>query len=342
MRLIFLDSRTALQFRCLVVLLGLSLATPGAVARLTVAEKLKPIPPCPSLVAAANYNRIPITGLDAWSGTDALRPGDSATVLVTFVQKKKHTQWLLYLEAATPDPNTTNQPVAFHVASAFGPPMKFISKPHPVKLRMFGPFTAEGRRPPKVQATSAQCFVDEDFLGLGLDRPAALLHRWNQATKLHITNGMNSKALLAMNPTLAEQRALAGMYPALNSYFEVVQRTPALQDLLRRLVDFPSLWSIIKHRGVTVNLTFGDHGLPFPASLADWNVRSSAAAWYFPWLIRLNGQPGLKITLVVTEPQRPLLICGGVVAVLAEEIGDEQTYMTLRVVSARNSAVREK
>jgi hypothetical protein len=273
----------------------------------------------------------------SWSGTKTLGPGDSATVLVTFVQRKKQTQWLLYLEAATRDPSkSTNKPVTFTVGSAFGPPMKFKSQPYPVKLRMFGPFMAAGStREPKWKETDAQFSVNEDFLALGLDQSAAILHRWSKTT--NFPDGVTSKALLAMNLTPAEQRAVCATFPALISYFEIVQHTEGLEDLLRKLVELPSLWSIIKHRGIEMNITFGEGALPSPAKPTDWNLEPSAPAYYFPWLLRLNGEPALKINLVTTSPRPPLLICGGVVGVLAEKIGDEETYMTLRLISAKHA-----
>jgi hypothetical protein len=64
-------------------------------------------------------------------------------------------------------------------------------------------------------------------------------------------------------------------------------------------------------------------------------LEPSTMAYYFPWLLRLNDEPALKITLVTTSPRPPLRICGGVVGVLAEKIGDEETYMTLRLISAK-------
>jgi len=57
----------------------------GAEAPVAMPSKLKPIPPCPAMVTASSGHRIPMSGLVA-SGTNALRPGDSATVLITFVQ----------------------------------------------------------------------------------------------------------------------------------------------------------------------------------------------------------------------------------------------------------------
>lgn len=322
--------------RC-IVLIALCLPAHGASVPEKNFAKLKSVPACPALVAAANLNHIPIEGMDAQVGTNALRPGDSATVLVTFFQKKKETQWLLYLEAATPDPSkATNKPVTFTVRSAFGAPMKFKSKPYPVKLRMFGPFAAAGSaKQPKWKETDAQFSVNEDFLALGLDQSAALLHRWSQVTNFN--KGLTSKAMLAMNPTPDEQRALCATFPALISYFEIVQHTEGLEDLLKKLINLPSLWSIIKHRGVEMTIRFDDDFLPSPANATDWNLKPSAPAYYFPWLLRLNGEPALKITLVTTSPQQPLLICGGVVGVLAEKIDDEETYMTLRLLSGRSA-----
>ena len=110
---------------------------------------------------------------------------------------------------------------------------------------------------------------------------------------------------------------------------------PGLEDLLRKLIELPSLWSIIKHRGVQMNITFGDV-LPSPANPVDWNLEPFTSIYHFPWLLRLNGEPALNITLVTTSPSSPLLICGVVVGVLAEKIGDDETYMTFRLINARS------
>ena len=299
------------------------------------ADKLKPIPACPALVTEANLKHIPIDGFDVRSKTNRLDAGDSASVLVTFFQKKKQMQWLLYLEAAALDPaKATNKPMTFTVRSAFGPPIKFKSKPYPVKLRMFGPYDVAGpAKQPKAKETAARFSVNEDFLALGLDQAAALLYRWSKVTNFN--KGVSSKALLAMSPTLEEQRALSATFPALISYFEIVQHTEGLEDLLRKLIELPSLWSIIKHRGIEMSLGFNDKVLPSPADPGSWNLEAPASAYHFPWLMRLNGEPALNITLVTTSPRSPLLICGGVVGVLAEKIGDHETYMTMRILSAK-------
>lgn len=299
-------------------------------------DKLKLIPACSNLVTAANLNHIPLQGMSPPSGgTNALYPGDSATVLLTFVQKAKQTQWLLHVEIVAPDPGKpAAKPSRFVVNSRFAPPMKFKSKPVPAKLRMLGPFAAAGfTKPPKPEDRTEKFLLNEGFLALGLDQAAALLHRWGQTT--NFDNAATSEALLAMKPTEAEQRALCATFPALFSYFNIVQHTEGLESLLRKLIELPSLWSMIRHRGVHADFSFGNGVAPSLANSADWNLPPSEPAYHFPWLLRLNDQPALKITLVVTSPRPPLLICGGVVGVLAENIGDEETYMTLRVISAK-------
>ena len=103
-----------------------------------------------------------------------------------------------------------------------------------------------------------------------------------------------------------------------------------------KLVKLPSLWSIVRHRGVNVALHFGKEA--YPANPADWHLPASAPVYYLPANLLINGQVALKVTLVVTAPHPPLLICGGVIGLLAEKPGDSNTYMTLRVISARSGA----
>jgi hypothetical protein len=320
-----------------VVLLAIGLPLLGAEIPARIPLKLTPIPACPAVVAAAKAHRIALEGVTSSVRTNALRPGDAASVLITFVQKKKQTQWLLEVEATVPDPR---KPVAktntFTVSSSFGPPMKFESRPVPAKLQMHGPFAVAGwKKPPGAEVARARFSMNEDFLALGMDQAAAAMFRWSKT--VDFSKAVTSKELLAVKPTPAEQRAVCGTFPALISYFEIVRHTEGLQGLLYKLVDMPSIWSMIKHRGVDVNFTFGNGIAPSVADPTDWNLPVSAPAYYFPWLVLLNGQPALKITLVTTRPRPPLLICGGVVGVLLERIGDDETFMTMRLIRAETA-----
>jgi 23S rRNA maturation mini-RNase III len=299
--------------------------------------KLRAIPACAAVAAAASTNSIPIAGTDPQLATNLLHSGDSVTILGTIFLKKKEAQWLLYIEAEKPGINVTNGPP--FVMEMFGRKMSFESKQVPAKLQLLGPFEVSGNSHPKFQHQTAELTLNESFLGLGLERAAAVIY--NQLTnstsadnsKLtnrsgQISNPKNNKKL-----TPEEQRAVAGSIPALMSYLRIVEHTEGLEDLLYKLVKLPSPWSIVRHLGVNAGIYFGREALP--ANPADWNLPPKTPVYYLPCDILINDQPAARITLVVTTPNPPRLVCAGVVGVLAEKAGDDETYMTLRVISAR-------
>jgi hypothetical protein len=308
--------------------------------------KLNQAATCAALVAAAQTNQIPIDQIGPWSDATALQPGDSVTFLGTFTEKKKQSQWLIYVKAAAPDPRQkpAKKPEPL-VVNFFDSPITFQSKPVPAKLRMLGPFAADGTgKAPKQEKKDEEFALDENFLSLGLDQAAAALRHWSQATNtLHVGSADapaakdKKRKSRADTSTLtpAEKRAISAAVPALASYLEIIGNTEGLEDLMMKVVKLPSVWSMIKNVGVQPDFSFGNDSLPSPADPKDWNLPESTPVYYFPCLLRLNEQPSVKITLVVTAPRPPLLTCGGVVGLLAEKADDEETYLTLRVVSAK-------
>src|SRR2546422_9385059 len=57
--------------------------------------------------------------------------------------------------------------------------------------------------------------------------------------------------------------------------------------------------------------------------------------YHLPLVLKLNKDPALTLTFVVTSPNPPLLACAGVVGLLAEKPGQTQNYLTFRVLTAR-------
>ena len=281
------------------------------------------------MAAATQSNQIAIGQIDSPSGTNALHPGDSAAVLVTFFQKEKQTQWLLYIEAVPPDPNEKPKKASIKMTPGPGNPIIFESEPAPAKLRLLGPFATNTKSvSSKPRVADARISLEKDFLSLGLDQAAALALKWDQTT-----NAGNPRA--AFNPSPAEQRIFFGQFPALFSFVSIVMQTEGLNTLFFKLVDLPSVWSMVRHLGLNLNILAD--GRPARANPADWNLPASAEVYYYPWRLELNGKPAVKVTLVVTSPHPPLLICSGVVGILAEKAGDDETYMTLRIVNAHRN-----
>jgi hypothetical protein len=136
-----------------------------------------------------------------------------------------------------------------------------------------------------------------------------------------------------------DERALCGACPALLSYCNCAQHTPGLQDIFFKVVQTPSVWSVVRHMGVSANLTVRTD-LFRAADPFAWEPSGGTPVYYFPIFLELNGDPALRLTMVVAGPKPPLLACGGIVGMVAEKPGEKETFLTLRVISARAARAR--
>lgn len=308
--------------------------------------KFAAIPPGPDVVATAEARKIPLSGSDPPGEPGEIHPGDSFTALVTLCEKGgKRTQWLLYLTALPDKPKEsgkTNETIVLY--SGRSNRFEFASSPAQVRLETIGPFSGATSKK-KVPEKSETFTLDKGLLSLGLDQAARTVWRAVQANESgHFyfdAAPPNAKQMAEarrvadkLQLTLDEERALGGGIPALFSYFEVVQHTEGLEDIMLKVVRKPSLWSIIRHVGVAVNLRFQLKQIT-PAEPGSWGSLAGASIYYFPMALELNQQLALTVTFAVTDPRPPLLSCGGIIGMLAEKPGDKETYLTLRIVSAR-------
>lgn len=311
--------------------------------------KLAPVAACPVLADAARAASLPLAGIDPPGEAGSLNLGDSVTALVTLFQKgRRPAQWLLEVEAVAPDSieqaRKPREPWVWYTSA--GDKLEFASAQAPVSLRLLGPFAETAGKAPKAKEQKARFTLDKGFLGLGLDEAAAAIYRMHQAK---LTNHFSARpepfneaqiaegkmAVAALHLTAAEQRGLAGLAPALLSYFELVQHTPGLDRLFFKVVDLPSVWSIVRHVGVKASLDVEPEHFG-PIDTAAWGLPTRPPGYGFPMAFRLNGQPALTVTLVVAPPRPPLLACGGIIGLLAEKPSEKETYLTLRILSAHH------
>jgi len=321
----------------------------GAEDKANVLEKLRPVRPCAAAVGWAEGAKIPLNHIDSAIDGEALNPGDSITGLIQLHEKGvREKQWIVYSEIVNPGPKDDaakkSEPMVLY--TTLGNKLEFKSSPVMVKVRTIGPFVETGdKRKPKVQEESATFPLDKGYLSLGLDRAVAALLKFKQ-NKEHGNFSFGPKpfgeAEIAKGRKLAEathitsddERALCGSCPALLSYFDFAHNTPGLQDICFKVVELPSVWSMIRHVGVTANLTFQTENFRGADAFA-WDSAGNGPAYYFPMSLELNKQPALRLTFVVTSPKSPLLGCGGIVGMLAEKPDEKETYLTFRVISAR-------
>jgi hypothetical protein len=316
--------------------------------------RLDSVPPCASLVAVAEANHIPFEGIDRPAQDDRLDPGDSVSALITFFQKGgRRSQWLVYVEVVASNAAEQAQklppPRVFY--SSAGTKLQFVSSPAFVAVRTLGPFveSSKASKPVKTGDKEARFALNRGFLGLGLNHTAAALYALKHAktdqrmwvrnapfSEAEIVEGRKVAAALQLTPE--QERGVIGGIPALESYFNVVQNTPGLSDILFDILDLPSAWSMIRNGGIKdVEFHFERERVE-EANGAEWGVREFGPAYHLPFVIKLNKQTALNLTFVVTSPNPPLLACAGVVGLLAEKPGQPQNYLTLRVVSARRAA----
>ncbi len=322
-----------------------------------VMAKFEAVPPFPALVTAAQAGHIPLDRIDPPMQDNDLNPGDSITALVTQNEKGgRRTQWLVYLQVESPDPAEipTNAPKPSVIYTSFGSKLEFASSSAIVTVRALGPFVESGarRKPPLAQDKTIRFALDKGFLGLGLDQAAAASYRVHKLAKA--LNGKGSfsvgsepfsaadvnegrKLAATFHITPQEERAWAGAGPALVSYLNIVRQTPSLSQILLKVLQLPSIWSLLREGGVK------DIGIGLqpefiaPTNAATWGLADGSPIYYMPNGVEINHNPALELTLVVTAPRPPLLACGGIIGFLAENPSDKDNYLTLRVVSARRA-----
>ena len=333
----------------LILLLAAPLCSRGQSTNLL--SRLEPIPPFPELQAAAKAAGIPLEGMS--SDNNSLAPGNSITALITLHQKgNRLSQWLVYFEVVD-GTNDTKPEKPMVLYNSLGDKFEFVRSPITFNIRTIGPYLDSesfwGNPVPKDKQASAD--ADGAFLSLGLDKGAATIYRlklaeagtaatnfelwaWGKAPPASKA-AKNRKLAAMLHVTGEEERAVAAWYPALSSYFDSVGQTPSLESIMLKVVHLPSLWSIVKHASITAYIGINPNGIHPLALPAQWNLPGHAPVYTLPMFIRLNNQPALNATLLVTDPRAPLLACGGIVGFVAENPVDSENYMILRVISAR-------
>jgi hypothetical protein len=211
------------------------------------ASRLAAVPPFPALVAVAKANQIPLERIDPLVETNLVSPGDSFTALVALFSNRPQMQWLLFLQAVEPSTKEQldNPARTMVIHNTLGHKVEFVSTPAFVRLRTIGPFI-EGETGKKPRDKTARFVLDQGFLALELDQAAAALLRMRGShTKGPFASGTEPfgdaiidkcrKANETWHVSEEEERALAGSFPALLSYFKTAQECPSWSKSWRRL-----------------------------------------------------------------------------------------------------------
>lgn len=324
------------------------------------ASRLEPVPPFQELRTVAKTRGIPLEGIGPATGTN-VSTGDSLTALITLRQKRNHlTQWLVSFEVvAVSNQPSSRPPKPVVLYNSMGDKFEFPNVPVTFRIRTIGPFVNEASiwGAPVPKDNFGRASVNGTFLAIGLDQCMAALYRLDpMIQKIGTTNldlqpadkpfpdatvKKDQKIAASLHITPQERSALATGEPTLMSYFQAVGETPDLDGIMWKVVSLPSVWSIVKHRGVTAWLGLDLHNLrPLPLP-PGWNLPAHDSAYALPMSVKLNGRPALNVTLIITRLNPSLVACGGIVGFVAQNPDDNENYATLRIISA-GSGVEKK
>jgi hypothetical protein len=125
------------------------------------------------------------------------------------------------------------------------------------------------------------------------------------------------------------RRAVAG-WIAIMKLPEFLQRDAGMDNLIWRLIDRPSLMSIVTHRGLQMEVGLnGKDARPDPAGSA------YGPAYRVPLMLTLNGRPAVRCEIVVARGEPPLGPCNGLIAIDATHPGDPARRIAVRLLAAR-------
>lgn len=120
---------------------------------------------------------------------------------------------------------------------------------------------------------------------------------------------------------------------ALLCLLKLVQEQAPLRSVLIELVDAPSLWSLVTHLGVEINVgaDFQDAWQPSGAPAA---TVGPGPVWAFPVNLSANGQPALEMLWFAVEPKGPLMLSGGVIGILGRDPSDPSRRLAVSWLGA--------
>jgi hypothetical protein len=120
---------------------------------------------------------------------------------------------------------------------------------------------------------------------------------------------------------------------AMMALLNVVQEDDALADHFWKVVEKPSLWSVITGFGVRASLTMAFEK-SVPVAMPSPNLPAAERAFVVPLQIDVNGSPALLVDVVVIDSARPFAICGGIVAATARHPTRSDTRLELQLLGA--------
>lgn len=336
-----------------IIFLGLFAALAGGRARAGDVNPLLPITPFPDTVSFAASHGLPLSGIALGDGGLA-RKGDEVTLLVTRYRGSVAEQWIARLRAddLTDKERNETRPDAI-TYSGTGRALRYGFTPTALQVAFAGPFragAASGRTGSAVAEKDKRLIENAQFLNYGLDefcrvqlkemrlRNEGVL----QGPGMYYSSSPPSPAVLAnskriealLHLTAEEDRITGGCWYPLSSFVDAVTSVTDFELVVFRVLDLPSVWSILKHGGVFSGWNFGRY-----ASEASPYGSTGLPLYRFSLQLNMNGEPALKAVAAVVAPRPPFEVCAGLAGIYLERPSNPTQRMFIQVVAARRAAL---
>lgn len=320
----------------------------------------------PALLEAAEREHI---SLFKTSGvTENSSVGDSAVFWVGTVAGEERKQWLIQLRrgAITPEEQKAHRAKDITKYLSWGPVIVFKSEVDALDLWIAGPVEtpksadSKKQKEAEVRITKTRVYVPRDFLQLGLDdseRASSSITRRAKEIKQE-DPGFKMGHIYAMHKPIRQEninyakpvaarigftpemeRAWSGGFVALQSFYELASRVPALKDIADVAFKRPAVWKLSKLAfGAHFKTNFGGRDRGFVDSGKLGFLPVPMASFDVPFSFQFDKELIVSGAMLVTKPAPPLDVSAGILAILAFHPTDKTRAVELRAIASTRGA----
>lgn len=292
------------------------------------------------------------SGLESlFAGNNAFAEGDELVFLAELREGEARSQWLIRLEWISDEGRKGKSVERF---ASTGDIFEYSTDKGVMRVATIGPVEMDTEEEPAAVSDVIQ--VEKDFLRLGFHESTALwaeMHRrsaidpelpkfWfytNRTKPVDDDTVARQKSIMeAYGITHDQLRTLSGFGVAFDAFFEQLNRTPGVSDILWEIANKPSLFSMV--RGLRTDVSNYESELAVDPS--SWALPSNTECLVNSLLVKLNGKPGVRVDLFVVPSKGVLLPSAGVVGLIARpgEPSDDKT-LVIRLIGAKRTEETE-
>jgi hypothetical protein len=133
----------------------------------------------------------------------------------------------------------------------------------------------------------------------------------------------------------APQRAVDMATALLLTLQRLAENDAVLKDLLFRVVDAPSVWSVATRLGIHVALEWVTDQFPPQAVAVELPSALGPEARSALLAVKVNGDPALGVHVIMVKPAGASRVCGGIVGAVAQHPRHPERLAVVRLLATR-------